>query len=467
MPDLNLKPHQILVLGFLIAILIGTVLLCTPWAARDGSIDWLTALFTATSAVCVTGLVVVDTGTHWSLFGQIVIMLLIQIGGLGIMSFTTFFALLLGKKIQLKQRIMMQQALNKPSLEGVVNIFRYLLLFSFVMEAIGAAILAVNWAPSMGMPKAIWYGIFHSISAFNNAGFDVMGDFASLTGFAGDFVTNLVISSLLIIGGLGFIVLYEIYSYIRKGDTPLSGNVPNKRKGDTPLSGNVPDKRTGRLSVHTKLVLLTTAALIVSGTVLIFVSEYNHALSQMPLADKVMGSYFQAVSPRTAGFNTIDLNSLFISTQLLIMFLMFVGASPGSTGGGIKTTTFTLLLLAIYSNLRGKRETELFKRTVETEVVLRALSIALLALFFVFAVTFLLSITQQADFMKILFEVVSALGTVGLSLGLTTELTDLGRVLIMITMFVGRLGPLTLGYAFIYQNRQPELKYPSTKIMIG
>ncbi|MCL6479163.1 MAG: TrkH family potassium uptake protein [Peptococcaceae bacterium] len=439
MPRINLNPHQVLVLGFLIVILTGAILLSTPWAAKDGSIDFLTALFTATSAVCVTGLVVVDTVNHWSLYGQTVIMLLIQVGGLGIMSFATFFALLLGKKIQLKQRILMQQALNKPSLEGVVNIFRHLLLFSFIIEAIGAAILTVNWAPSMGMPKALWYGIFHAISAFNNAGFDLMGNFSSLTGFTGDLVTNLVISSLLVTGGLGFIVLYEVYSY----------------------------KRTGRLSVHSKVVLLTTAALIVSGTALILVSEYNHALSNLPASGKVMASYFQAVTPRTAGFNTIDLNSLYISTQLFIIFLMFVGASPGSTGGGIKTTTFTLLWLAIYSNLRGKKDTQLFKRSVKSEEVFRALSIALLALFFVFAVTFLLSLSHQADFIKILFEVVSALGTVGLSLGLTTELNDFGRILIIITMFAGRLGPLTLGYAFIYQKRQPDLKYPATKIMVG
>lgn len=453
MPRLNLNPHQVLVLGFLIVILAGAILLCTPWAAKDGNIDFLTALFTSTSAVCVTGLVVVDTQTHWSLFGQIVILLLIQIGGLGVMSFTTFFALLLGKKIQLKQRILMQQALNKPSLEGVVNIFRHLLLFSFIIEAIGAVILAVHWAPSMGLPKALWYGVFHAVSAFNNAGFDLFGNFSSLTGLAGDFVTNLVISSLIITGGLGFIVLYEIYSYTRRGDTPLSGNVPNKR--------------TGRLSVHSKVVLLTTAALIVTGTALILISEYNHALSQLPPAGKVMAAYFQSVSPRTAGFNSIDLNSLYVSTQLYIIFLMFVGASPGSTGGGIKTTTFTLLWLAIYSNLRGKKDTELFRRSVETEDVIRALSIAVLALFFAFTVTFLLSLSHQADFIKILFEVVSALGTVGLSLGLTTELTDFGRILIIITMFVGRLGPLTLGYAFVYQKSQPDLKYPSTKIMVG
>lgn len=439
MPSLKLNPYQVLVLGFLMLILTGAVLLSTPWAVKDGGIDWLTALFTATSAVCVTGLVVVDTQTHWSMFGQIVIIILIQVGGLGIMSFTTFFALLLGKKIQLKQRILMQQALNKSSIEGVVNIFRHLLVFTFAFEAIGAAILAIHWAPSLGLPKALWYGVFHSISAFNNAGFDLFGNFSSLTYYAGDFITNIVISSLIIAGGLGFIVLYELYSF----------------------------KRTRRLSVYSKLVLLTTGALIFSGTVLIAVSEYNHALSQLTPAGKVMASYFQAVSPRTAGFNTIDLNSLYLSTQLLIVFLMFVGGSPGSTAGGIKTTTFIMLWLAIYSNLRGKKNIELFRRSVETEDVYRALSIALLSLFFIFTMTFLLSFCQQANLMKIMFEVVSAIGTVGLSLGLTPDLTDWGRILIIITMFVGRLGPLTIGLAFIYQKKKPDLRFPATRIMIG
>lgn len=439
MLSIKLNPYQILVLGFLAIIFTGSALLCTPWAIKNGNSDWLTALFTATSAVCVTGLVVVDTQTHWTLFGQIIIMLLIQIGGLGIMSFATFFALLLGKKIQLSHRILMQEALNKPSVEGVVNVFRHLLMFSFIIELIGTVILVSHWAPTMGMPKAIWFGIFHAISAFNNAGFDLFGNFSSLTGYTNDLVTNLVISGLIITGGLGFIVLHEIYNY----------------------------RKTKRLSIHSKLVLLSTFMLIVVGTVLIMVSEYNHSLLQLPVEGKIMASFFQSVSPRTAGFNTIDLNSLLLSTQLFIIFLMFVGGSPGSTAGGIKTTTFALLWLAIYAILRGKRDTELFRRSVETEGIFRALAITLLALFFIFLITFLISFSHEIDFFKILFEVVSAMGTVGLSLGLTSDLSEFGRILIIITMFIGRLGPLTVGYAFIYQKRSPDLKYPVTKIMVG
>ncbi len=436
---MRLTPPRLLAAGFLAAILLGGILLSTPWATRDGSTDWLTSFFTATSAVCVTGLVVVDTGTHWTWFGQLVILLMIQVGGLGIMSFATFFALLLGKRIQLRQRLILQQALNKPSMEGIVKIFRYLLIFSFLVEAAAAVILAVHWAPSLGPARALWYGVFHSVSAFNNAGFDLMGGFNSLTGYTTDFLTNMVISGLFIVGGLGFVVIYEIYNY----------------------------RRNPRLSLHSRLVLITTVLLIATGTAVILVSEYNHALRELSPAGKLIAAYFQAVTPRTAGFNTLDLNSLFLSTQLLIMFLMFVGGSPGSTAGGIKTSTFALLWLAIYSILRGKRDTEIFRRRIAPQEVFRALAIALLGLFVVFLVTFLITLTHEASLTAILFEVVSALGTVGLSLGLTTELNTPGKLLIMATMFLGRLGPLTIGYALAYRPKQPDIRYPEGKIMIG
>jgi len=435
-----LKPSQLLVLGFMAVILLGSILLSTPWASNEGMPrDWLTALFTATSAVCVTGLVVVDTATNWSVFGQIVIMLLIQIGGLGIMSFSTLFALLLGKKILFRQRIIMQQALGNFTVQGIVNIFKYLLIFSFSFEIIGAVILALHWIPILGITKAIWFGIFHAISAFNNAGFDLFGNFKSLTEFTVDGVANMVISSLFILGGLGFVVIYEIYMY----------------------------KKTRKLSLHSRVVLITTSALIVLGTVLILASEYNHALYGLTPSHKLLASYFQAVTPRTAGFNTIDLTTLLLPTQLLIMFLMLIGGSPGSTAGGIKTATFTLLWVAIYSILRGKRDTEIFKRRIEPHEVSRALAITLLSIFVVFLMTFLISLTNQSDLVRILFEVVSALGTVGLSLGLTSELNEFGRIIIIITMFLGRLGPITIGYALVFRQQQAQVRYPEGKIMIG
>jgi len=436
----SLKPPQLLVVGFMAVILLGSILLSTPWASNDGlSSDWLTALFTATTAVCVTGLVVVDTGTHWSIFGQIVIMLLIQIGGLGIMSFATLFALLLRKKIFFKQRIIMQQALGNFSVQGIVNIFKYLLIFSFLFEAIGALILTLHWLPTMGFAKALWFGIFHAISAFNNAGIDLFGNFNNLTGFSTDLTINMVISSLIIFGGLGFYVIYELYNY----------------------------KNDRKLSLHSKVVLITTGALIVLGTVIIFAAEYNHALRELAPAHKLLAAYFQSVSPRTAGFNTIDLNTLFLPTQLLIMALMFVGGSPGSTAGGIKTSTFTVLWVAIFSILRGKKDAEIFKRRIEANEVSRALAIALLSISVIFMMTFLISFSNDYGLVRILFEVVSALGTVGLSLNLTPQLNEIGRILIIITMFLGRLGPITIGYALVFRQQQANVRYPEGKIMIG
>ncbi|SFR14404.1 TrkH family potassium uptake protein [Desulfoscipio geothermicus] len=435
----SLNPPQLLALSFLGLIFLGSILLSTPWAAKDGTTDYLTALFTATSAVCVTGLVVVDTGTHWTMFGQLVILLMIQVGGLGVMSFATFFALLLGKRIQLRQRLIMQQALNQPTMEGIVKIFRYLLFFSFIIEAVAGLVLAIHWVPDMGLPKALWYGIFHSISAFNNAGFDLFGNFTSLTGQTTDLVVNLVISGLFVTGGLGFVVLYEILHY----------------------------PKTRKLSLHSRMVLITTMLLIGIGFTVILASEYNHALRNLSPGGKILAAYFQAVTPRTAGFNSLELTSLLLSSQLLIMFLMFIGGSPGSTAGGIKTTTFTILWLAIYSILRGKKDTEILGRRIDHREVFRALAIVLLALLLIFLITFLVSLTHEADFTKVLFEVVSAMGTVGLSLGLTTELNDPGKILIMITMFLGRLGPLTIGYALAYDKKQPDVRYPEGKIMIG
>lgn len=439
MSNRHLTPPQLMVLGFLGVILIGSILLTTPWAVQQGSPNFLTALFTSTSAVCVTGLVVVDTGTHWTTFGQIIILLLIQIGGLGIMSFATFFALLLGRKIQFRQRIIMQQAIGKTSVQGIVDIFRYLLIISFSIEAVAAIILAIHWAPIIGIKKAIWYGIFHSVSAFNNAGFDLFGGFKGLTEFTGDIIVNLIISSLIIIGGLGFVVLYELYHY----------------------------KKTRSLSIHSRVVLLTTLGLIVTGTVLILVLEYNNALKGLSPGIKILAAYFQSVSPRTAGFNTIDLTAMLLPTQLIIIILMFIGGSPGSTAGGIKTSTFTLALAAILGLLRGKKDTEIFKRRISYKDVLTSLSIVLLAGMLVFSIAILLSLTNHFNFIRLLFEATSAFGTVGLSLGLTPYLDSFGRILIIITMFTGRLGPLTIGYALVYKEKQPEITYPEGRVMIG
>lgn len=434
----KLTPPQFLVLSFASVILLGSLALITPWAAHSPT-RYIDALFTSASAVCVTGLVVLDTGTHWTWFGQMIIMILIQVGGLGVMAFATSFALLLGRKIHLKERLIMQQAINSSTVGGVVRIFRYLLAFTFITETVGALILAIRFTPIMGIKKALWFGFFHSISAFNNAGFDLFGNFKSITAYTSDITINLVISTLIIIGGLGFYVSYELYHY----------------------------RQTRILSLHTRVVLITTAALIIIGTIILLGSEYNHALKNMPLGTKLLAAYFQSVSPRTAGFNSIDLNSLFLSSQLFMVILMFIGASPGSTGGGIKTSTFTLLLAAMFSQLRGKKDTEIMERRIDNNDVLQALTLVMMATLTVILITFFVSLSYQGDFMKILFEVTSAFGTVGLSLGITTELNTVAKALIIATMLLGRVGPLTLGFALAYRRKQPDIRYAKGKIMIG
>ncbi|HWP98678.1 MAG TPA: TrkH family potassium uptake protein [Syntrophomonadaceae bacterium] len=438
-PKLQLTAPQYLATSFLLVILLGTLLLSLPWASSTGKSNFLTALFTATSATCVTGLAVVDTATYWSLFGKVVILLLVQVGGLGIMSFAVFYALILGKKIQLRQRLMMQQAVNKIDPGGVVKLFRNLLLFTFLSEALGAIILAVHWTGSLGWKKALWFGLFHAITAFNNGSFDLWGGNKSLTGFVGDPTVNLVIGALIIIGGLGFVVVNEI---------------SNHKKGQM-------------LSIHTRIVLYTTLALIVGGTLILLLSEYTHALAGMPWMTKVLASFFQSVTSRTAGFNTLDLGTLLPSSQLMIIVLMFIGGSPGSTAGGIKTTTITLLLAAVYSMVRGRKDTEIMEHRIAFEDLVRALTVVAMYAFIVLLVTFLLMLTHNESFMTVLFEVCSAIGTVGLSLGLTSKLTAFGQMLIILTMFLGRIGPLTLAFALAYKGNRADYRYPPGKVMIG
>ncbi len=436
---LQLSAPQFLAASFLIIILLGTILLSMPWASNSSESNIMNALFTATSATCVTGLVVVDTGTHWSMFGKIVILSLIQVGGLGIMSFAVFYAMVLGKKIQLRQRLLLQQSMSKVDPGGVVRLFRHLLLFAFFSETVGALILAANWAGLLGWKKALWFGLFHSVSAFNNAGFDLWGDFRSLTGFAGDPVVNLVIGGLIIIGGLGFVVVEEIFRR----------------------------RQRQKLSIHTRIVLHTTLVLVAAGTLVFLASENNHALAGMPLSTKVLASLFQAVMPRTAGFNTLDLSTLLPSSQLLIVVLMFIGGSPGSTAGGIKTTTIALLLAAVYSQVVGRKDTEIMKHRIAFSDLSRALTVVAMYSGIVLLMSFLLMLSQNESFMMVLFEVCSAIGTVGLTLGLTGKLTVLGKILIIITMFLGRVGPLTLAFALAYRGQRADYRYPQGKVMIG
>ncbi len=439
----GLDPAKFLVLGFAAIILAGAALLCFPFASAEGkSTDFLTSLFTATSAVCVTGLVVVDTATHWSFWGQLIILILIQTGGLGIMTMATLFFLLMGKRIGFKERILIKEGLNQLDVAGVVKLAKTILFFTFITEGIFTAILAARWHSDVGWPSCLWFGLFHSISAFNNAGFDIFGkiygEFRSLTTYVADPIVVFSITTLIIIGGIGFSVVMNI-SHIKQH----------------------------KLSVHSWLAIVMTLVLIAGGTLLFLLFEWSNTLKPLTWEGKLLAAYFQSITPRTAGYNTVDTASLRSTTQFLLVILMFIGASPGSTGGGIKTTTLGLLLSAIWSYAKGREDVEIKNRRIPTEQVYKALCVAFLSGFLVIAVTLFLNLTEKAGFLPVLFETVSAFGTVGLSMNVTPTLSDTGRVLVILTMFAGRLGPLTLVYALARRRQKSIVHHPVEKILIG
>ncbi|MDD2619839.1 MAG: TrkH family potassium uptake protein [Syntrophomonadaceae bacterium] len=431
------NPPLLLILSFILVILIGSLLLSMPWAVQSGQPDYITSLFTAVSATCVTGLVVVDTASHWTIYGHVVLLILMQIGGLGIMTFVTFFAILIGRNLNLKQKIVLQLALNRSSLDSMVKVLKYILVFSLLAETLGAIVLFFSWMSSMGIGTAAWYAVFHAVSAFNNAGFDLFGNFQSLQGFVHDPIINLTTSTLFIVGSLGFLVIYDLLIW----------------------------REQRELSLHTRLVLLGTLTLIIGGAVLIFLLEFNNAFGQMTLGQKGTASFFLSAT-RTAGFSTIDMTQTLMPTQILLMILMFIGGAPGSTAGGIKITTMIILFSAMLSLFRNKNDVEIWNRRLSEKNVMRALAILFLALSVIVIDVFILSFFHT-DLTKVLFEVVSATSTVGLSLGLTQELGLIGKLLIIVTMFVGRLGPITIGFALAYGPEQPKIRYPKDEIMLG
>uniref|UniRef100_A0A7C2HVD5 Trk family potassium uptake protein n=1 Tax=Ammonifex degensii TaxID=42838 RepID=A0A7C2HVD5_9THEO len=411
----------------------------TGLATKNGAPPgFLAALFTATSAVCVTGLVVVDTGTYWSSFGQAVILLLIQFGGLGIMTSATIFSILLGRHIGLKERLLIRESLSQVNVAGVVRLVRYALLFTVTVEGFFALVLILRLAQDHPWPVNVWYGLFHAVSAFNNAGFDLFGGFRSITGYVSDPVVNFGIALPIIIGGLGFSVVSEV----------------------------VGRRKWRRFSLHTKLTLLTTAALLFAGMVVFLALEYTNTLGGFPWPVKLLASFFQAVTPRTAGYSTVDIGALNPATQLWLCLLMFIGASPGSTGGGIKTTTFILLGLTVWSLAAGREGTEVFRRRIPLAYVLKAMGIFFLAVGWLSVVSLVLLVVEKKGFLPLLFEAVSAFGTVGLSTGITPDLTLAGRVVIILTMFVGRLGPLTVAFA-LAQRRRAAFRHPEEQIIVG
>lgn len=439
----KLYPVQILCIGFLLLILLGALLLSMPISSAKGTrTSFIDAFFTSTSAVCVTGLVTLDTGTYWSYFGKTIIIMLIQIGGLGFMSFTTLLSLLLGKKITLRERLVMRESMVSFNLQGIVRLAKYILIFTFTAELIGAVLLATQFVPELGFLKGIYYSLWHSISAFCNAGFDILGKGNSITAYNQNFIIINTLSVLIVIGGLGFIVWWELFHF----------------------------KDIKRVSTHSKVVLLMTALLIFMGAFLIFVFEYNNpeTLKDLPLLHKISNSFFSAITPRTAGFNSISTSAMSTAGIILTMIFMFIGGSPGSTAGGVKTTTIGVMVMTVISVVKGKEDTEIFKRRIPKSTVYKALAVNIIAFLMLSVVTIILSVTEgKVIFKEILYEATSALGTAGLSLGITGGLSNIGKIVLMITMYCGRVGLLTVVTALYVRKKVSGVRYPEDKIIVG
>jgi trk/ktr system potassium uptake protein len=444
-----LSPPRLLAASIAGLIVAGTILLVLPISAAAGeTVSLLDAFFTATSAVCVTGIVVVDTPNTFSPFGLVVVMLLIQLGGLGYMTISTVVASLLGRSITIQERLTLQEALNAQDMEGLVRFAGTVLKLTLVFELTGALILAVRWWPELGV-QSLWYGLFHAVSAFNNAGFALWSD--NLMRWRGDLTVNAVITTLIICGGLGFFVLSELTNVRLRRIT---------------------------LSLHTKLVLAATSVLLVGGALGIFLLEWSNPrtfASGWSLNERILAAWFQSVTARTAGFNTMDNGAMTQPALFLTMALMFIGASPGSTGGGVKTTTFSITVAALWATIRGDHEPEVFHRRIPADTVVKAFFVSLIAFLGLNLVAAAVLITERRDLLPTLFETTSAFGTVGLSMGehgsvvsLSGFFSPIGKLLISGMMFMGRVGPLTLAVALAARmSSRAKIRYPEGKVLIG
>ncbi len=433
----------VLVYGFAGVIVLGMILLILPIASKSGELTSpINALFTATSAVCVTGLVVVDTGTYWSSFGQGVILALIQIGGLGFMTSATIFFLVLGRRIGVKERWLIGQSLGLQRLGGMVRLVRGIVIFTIIVEAIGAAIFYIRFSMEGSTETAVWKSVFQAVSAFNNAGFDIFGNFRSLIDYQTDVLVLLITAALIILGGISFIVVADVIKV----------------------------RRFGRFSLDTKIVLVTTFALLSLGLLVILFTEYSSpdTLGPLSVPHKILNAFFHSVTPRTAGFASINVGAMATYSLFFTIMLMFVGGAAGSTAGGIKVNTCGMLIATIWSTIRGKEHAGAFDREFISQQINRALALVMLALALVAIVVFLLTITDDKfGFLDLLFEAFSAFGTVGLSTGITPELSTAGRLIITAMMFIGRLGPLILVLSLAQRQRPSTYRYPQDEVRIG
>ncbi|NWF52891.1 MAG: hypothetical protein HXY47_07415 [Nitrospirae bacterium] len=441
----RLTPPQKIVLGFISIITLGTTLLMLPFSNTKGC-SLIDALFTATSAVCVTGLIVKDIPNDFTFFGHLIILILIQIGGLGYMTFSTLIALIIGKRIGIRERIVIKHELQVENIEGIVKFAKSIFIFTLIFESAGTFILTLRFLRYFEPEDAFLRGLFHSVSAFNNAGFSLFSE--NLLHFKGDILVNIIVPILIIIGGVGFFVINELYMFFKK--------------------------EINRLSQHTKIILLTTSILIIFGATLIFMLEASNpkTFGILSTKEKIFVSYFSAITPRTAGFNTIDYSLLKTETLFVTVILMFIGASPGGTGGGIKTSTFAIVLATLFATIRGKQNTVIFKRRVPQDVVSKSFLLVTLAAIFCTLSTFSIVTTQNIDYLPAMFEVTSAFGTVGLSIGdggvrsLSALFSTSGKLIIILSMFIGRLGPLTLAFSITRQVVE-RFRYPEGRVIIG
>lgn len=436
----KLSSFQIIILGFAGVIVLGALLLMLPISTQNGAVTpFSKTLFTATSAVCVTGLVVFDTASYWSGFGQLIILIMIQIGGLGVISVASFLSMLAGRKISLMQRQTMQNALSAPQMGGIVKLTRFIFLVSFAIEGIGALLLMPVFMTKYGI-RGIWMAVFHSVSAFCNAGFDLMGNqtgqYSSLTSFAGSGYVTLVICLLIMIGGIGFLTWKDIA---------------------------VKKTHFKEYSMQTKVILVTTAILIVIPAVFFFFSDFANE----PLKDRICMSVFQAVTPRTAGFNTADLNKMSDAGRSVMMLLMLIGGSPGSTAGGMKTTTIAVLFANAIAVFRKRQNANCYGRRIGDSTVKNASAILFMYVFFSMLSAIIISITDGIPMQMGMFETFSAIGTVGLTLGITPTLSAVSRFVLILLMFFGRVGGLTIIYAAFSQKDASTLKYPMENITVG
>lgn len=440
----RLTTTQIIALGFFLIILLGTLLLMLPFSSNSGeATDFLTALFTATSATCVTGLIVVDTYAYWSVFGRIVILILIQIGGLGFMTIGVFVAIFLRKNIGLKERGILQESMNTFQIGGIVKLVKKITIGTFAIEGIGAVLLSFRFIPQMGFAEGVCNGIFHSVSAFCNAGFDLMGkkeEYSSLVSYSDDMIVNVTIMLLIIIGGIGFLVWDDLH----------------KKKF-----------HFKEYLLHTKIVITVTLLLIFGGALLIYLFEKDHLMADMGTQETVLTSLFASVTARTAGFNTIDVAGMSVSSKLVTVVLMFIGGSPGSTAGGIKTTTFAVMLIFVWANLRNSHGSNIYGRRLEEDEIKKASIVVTINLLLAVGAAIAICGMQALPLEDVLLEVFSAIGTVGMSTGVTRELTVVSRMIIILLMYCGRIGSMTFALSFTERKKVAPVQLPAEKIIIG